>query len=80
MATLLQWYIGAECGRIVKKKHIFDYYVSHNDATRAVCFLTSETPPIENPAPCPAYIISLCSSVFNSTAFLYNTILDDLAR
>ena len=64
----------------MKKKHVFDYHVSHNDMAKAVCFLMSETPPIENPAPCPAYIVSLCSTITNCTEFLYDSLLDELAR
>lgn len=64
----------------MKKKHVFNYYVGHNDIAKAVCFLKSETPPIENPAPCPAYVVSLCSTITNSTSFLYDTLLDELGR
>ena len=72
--------VGAECGRIVKKQHAFNYYVSHIDRVKAICFVMSEAPPIESTTPCPAYIVSLCSSITNSTTFLHDTLLDDLAR
>lgn len=71
---------GTECEGLVKKKHAFDYYVSHSDGSSAVNYLTSGLPPIENAAPCPPYIVSLCSTMTNSTSYLKNTLVDELAR
>ncbi len=73
-------HIGAECERLVKKKHVFDYYVSHNDRTSAANYLMSGLPPIRNSATCPHYIISLCSSMMNSTKYLKNALIDGLAK
>lgn len=71
--------IGAECERVVKEKHVFNYYVGHNDRNGVMKRLTSGLPPIENTATCPFYIIH-CSSMLSSTNYLNQIVLDELAR
>lgn len=73
-------YTGTECARLVNKKHAFDYYVSRSSRSNSVNYLTSGLPPIENAAPCPSYIVSLCSTMMNSTSYLKHTLIDELAR
>lgn len=72
--------IGTDCERLVNRRHIFDYYVSHSDVASTVRFLASKIPTLENPTLCPPFIISLCSAMPHATPYLHNTLLDELAR
>lgn len=71
---------GSDCESVMKKQHVFEYYVGHNDQACALQFLMSRVPPLEDPTPCPAYVISLFSSMLHATEHVRNILLDELAR
>ena len=71
---------GTECEQLVSKEQVFDYLVRHNDSESALRFIMSRVPPLGNPSPCPAHIMSLCAHMPQSVEHLRDAILDDLAR
>ena len=71
---------GMECDQLVKKDHVFDYYIRHNDSENALRFIMSRVPPLGNPTPCPTHIQALCTHTPQSVDHLRSTILDELAR
>ena len=70
---------GSDCEKLIMK-HVFDYYISHNDGPGALQFLMSRTPPLADHTPCPAYIDSLVSAMPHTTEHVRNILLDALAR
>ena len=70
---------GIECNQLVSRDHVFDYLASHNDSNSMTEFLMSGVPPLENSAPCPPHVISMCSAI-PSVQFLQDVLLDELAR
>ena len=71
---------GSDCERLVKKQHIFDYYISHNNQASALQFLLSIVPSLEDPTPSPAYLFPLLAALPCATKHVQNVILDELAR
>lgn len=71
---------GSDCERLMKKQHIFDYYISHSNQASALQFLMSMVPSLEDPTPCPPYALSLLAALPHTTEHVHNMILDEMAR